>query len=382
LVLALLTAFPAFESVRAAVQDFIIGNFIPDTGMKMKEQLAGFVAAAGRLTAFGVIGLAVTSVLLLLTIESSFNQIFKVSRPRPFLTRLLVLWAVITVGPFLIGASFTLFGYFGAARFLATPGVGESVGLVLGQVAPTLLAWIAISFVYVVVPNRRVAVTDALIGASVAAVLFGLLRYSFAIYIASMTDYEAVYGAVAALPVFLLWVYFSWIVVMAGAVIAAMLPEWRFAKAGGVGTVVAQVGLALEIVGLLAAAQRRGQSRTTRALARELRVPDVALLRLLDVLRLGRFIAAAEDGSWLLSRDLERTALADLVHLFGLGLDHDAIQGALPEGGIAKRLAVHLRRAAESERTLLSISLAKIVAPPEDMTPAMEPPPATAVSET
>ncbi|MDX2141948.1 MAG: YihY family inner membrane protein [Rhodospirillaceae bacterium] len=366
LMLALLTAFPAFESVRTSVQDFIIGNFILDTGLKMKEQLASFVEAAAKLTVFGVIGLVVTSIMLLLTIESSFNQIFKVSRPRPMLMRLLVLWAVITVGPFLIGTSFTLFGYFGVAQFLATPGVAESVGLLLGQLAPTLLAWIAITFIYLVVPNRRVALKDALIGAGVAAFLFGLLRYGFAAYVASMTSYEAVYGAVAAVPIFLFWVYLSWIVVMAGAVITATLPDWRYVKAGGLGTVMAQVALALDIIAKLGAAQRAGHARTTRALAKALTVPDVALTRVLEVLRAGRFVATTEDGGWMLSRDLERTALADLAHLFGLGLDGTALPADRAGSDVAKRLYVHLGRAAESERTLLSVSLAKIVALPDE----------------
>ncbi|MSO98270.1 MAG: YihY family inner membrane protein [Rhodospirillaceae bacterium] len=367
LVLAILTAFPAFEGMRASVQDFILGNVMPDTGLKMKEQIASFVDAAARLTAFGIVGLAVTSIALLLTIESSFNEIFKVHRPRPLLTRLLVLWAMITVGPFLIGLSFTLFGYFAATQFWMGKAAAKSLTLLLGQIAPTILAWVAITFMYLVVPNRRVMLTDAMLGAAFAAILFGLLRYSFAAYIASMTSYEAVYGAVAAVPVFLVWVLLTWTVVMAGAVVAAALPDWRYAKAGGGDAAVARIVLALEVIAKLATAQNTGAAISSRALAKTLSVPDVVLGRVLDSLRLGRFVAVTDDGKWVLSRDLDRIALADVVHQFGLGLDLAAVLAMKPDrpSEVARRLHQNLSRAAESERALLSITLAKIVALPE-----------------
>jgi membrane protein len=373
-VLAILTAFPAFENVRAQAQDFILGNLVPDTGLKMREQMEGFIQAAGRLTAFGVIGLAITSILLLLTIETSFNEIFKVRRPRPLLTRLLVLWAVITVGPFLFGLSFVLFGAFATSQSWLGADAAQSMALVLGEIAPTLVAWLAFGFLYLVVPNRRVLVRDALIGAAVAAVAFGLLRYGFAAFVASMTSYQAIYGAVAAVPVFLVWVYLNWILVLAGAVIAAALPDWRHARDGRSDGTLDRLALALEIVARLAAAQAAGGAIPARRLAKTLAAPDVAVGQVLETLRQNRFVAMTDDGGWMLARDLERIALADVVHGFGLGLDVAGLAGLALHGEAAKRLAHHLARAAESERTLLSVTLSKIVtvadAPPA---PASEP---------
>ena len=118
LALAILAAFPAFSGVRESVQDFVLNSFVPDTGMRMEEALEGFIAAAGELTTIGIAGLIVTSVLLLLTIEGAFNRIFRVVRPRPFLARLVVFWTVITVGPLLVGLSFSLSGYFVTVRAL------------------------------------------------------------------------------------------------------------------------------------------------------------------------------------------------------------------------------------------------------------------------
>jgi membrane protein len=359
LVLAMLSAFPAFQDVRFAVQDFILGNFLPTTSLKISEQLAGFIDKAGSVTAFGVIGLAVTAIALLLTIESAFNRIFRVRRMRPLYLRVLVFWAAVTVGPFLVGISFTMFGYFGMPSDLASTDVARMASLVLGQVVPTMVAWAAITFVYVIVPNRRIRLADAAIGAGIAAVLFAVLRAGFAAYIGSMSNYEAIYGAVASVPVFLIWVYASWIVIMAGAVVTATLPEWRYNRLGGRVAGIASVGLALEVVARLAAAQDRGGGVAAAALAQSLGIPDLALNDILDRLKSGRFIAVTDDGLYILSRDLDRTPLADVIHHFGFGIEIDGPVALA--GDVGRRLEQHLQRAAESERTLLSVSLAKLV---------------------
>jgi membrane protein len=368
-VLAVLTAFPAFEGMRAAAQDFIFSNVMPDTGLKMQDQMVSFVSAAGRLTAFGILGLAVTAILLLLTIETSFNEIFKVHRARPLLTRLLVLWTMMTVGPFLFGLSFTLFGYFSTAQAALGADVAQSLNVVLGQVAPTIIAWVGIALLYLVVPNRRVLLKDAMIGGAIAAVLFGLLRTGFAAFVTSMTSYQAVYGAVAAVPVFLIWVYLNWIVVMAGAVITASLPDWRYANEGRADKALDRLALAMDVIAKLAAAQNAGAAISSRILARTLGAPDVVLGRVLETLRLGRFVAVTDEGGWMLSRDLDRIALADVVHQFGLGLDVAGLSGDqanMPEA--AKRLHHYLKNAADSERALLSVTLANIVTPAPDQT--------------
>lgn len=364
LLLAMLTAFPAFQNVRFIVQDFILSNFLPTTSLKISEQLAGFVDKAGSVTAFGVIGLAVTSIMLLLTIEAAFNRIFRVRRARPLYLRLLVLWAVISVGPFLVGLSFTLFGMFGMPTDVAGSEIGRLASLILGQVMPTVVTWIAITFVYIVVPNRKVRMMDAALAGAVASIAFALLRVGFATYINSMANYEAIYGAVAALPVFLIWVYFSWIVIMAGAVIAATLPEWRFRRAGGQARGLAVLLHALEIIARLAAAQHAGGGLATGALARALSIPDLTLGDILDRLKSGKFIAVTDEGQWILSRDLDRVPLADVVHHFGFGIDLEPrVELA---GDIGRKLDQVLRRAADSERTTLSISLSNLLGPVDE----------------
>jgi len=374
LILATLAAFPAFNTLRGALQNAIVTNLVPDSGMKISQALANFVDAAGKLTAFGVIGLVLTSVLLLLTVEGALNEIFKVIRPRLLRQRLLVFWAVMTIGPVLLGMGLSLLGYFASEdiREGAAVATGETVttsaptAILLGNFAPTFLTWATLTFLFMIIPNRRMRLSDAMVGAAAAAVLLAMLRYTFALYIFFMTSYQAIYGALAAVPVFLVWIYLVWLAVLSGAVVTAALPDWRYARAEvGVG-VAGRMLLALEVLARLAVARRGGVGLSLDQLGKTLAAPDTILVAILNDLRAGAFIAPTEEGRWVLSRDLERTPLADLVHHFGLGLNLDIGDDDLKTGELAKRLGQHLRNAADSERTLLSITLARIVAAPED----------------
>ena len=370
LVLATLAAFPAFDQLRASLQEAIVSNLVPDTGLRISEALTNFIEAAANLTAFGVVGLVLTSVLLLLTIEDALNEIFGVTRQRPLRKRLLVFWAVMTIGPVLLGAGLSLLGYFASIQmFEGAPAAGPTA-ILLGSVMPTLLTWATLAFLFIVVPNRRMSLKDVLIGAAVAALLLAALRYAFALYVVLMTSYQAIYGALAAVPVFLVWIYLVWFAVMVGAVITAALPEWRTARVGFGPGVGGRLVLALEVLARLAVARRGGVGLAGEPLAKTLGASGPALNRVLDELRVGMFITPTEDGYWVLSRDLERTALADLVHHFGLGLNMDAASDEPKLGDLGKRLNQYLQNAAESERTLLSVSLARLVMLPEESPPA------------
>ena len=363
LILSILAAFPALDHFRLALQQALVVNLVPDTGMKINDALTGFVAAAGQLTLFGVVGLIATSVLLLLTIEDALNEIFRVIRPRLLRQRLLVFWAVMTIGPVLLGAGFSFLGYFGTQQIMEGEAVPppDPVIILLGSVLPTVFTWATLTFLFMIVPNRRMILRDAMIGAAVAAVLLAALRYTFAAYIVFMTSYQAIYGAIAAVPVFFMWVYLVWLAVLAGAIVTAALPDWRYARIGvGVG-VGGRLVLALEVMVRLAAARRGGAGLTMELLAKIIGAPDLVLAAVMTDLRTGLFIAPTADGRWVLSRDLESTPLADLVHHFGLGLNHNIGDDDVKTGEIGRRLGSYLRTAAESERTLLSVSLAQVV---------------------
>ena len=221
--LAIFSAFPVFNDIRNQLQELLIQNFVPSAGQEISAYLNQFVNATGKLTTIGVIGLALTAILLLSTIENSFNFIFKVRQPRRIATKITLYWTVITLGPLLLGAAFSLRGYIYALNQL--PGA-ESLSF-FGKLTPAGITFIILIMIYTLVPNRKVKITHAAAGSVIALILFWILRKIFAFAVIGSGTYKTLYGAMAALPIFLVWMYLAWGVVIFGAVFTAALGEYR-----------------------------------------------------------------------------------------------------------------------------------------------------------
>jgi membrane protein len=225
-----IAAFPVFAQVTAALQVFILQNLMPASAEAVVSYTQKFSSNAAKLTSVGITFLVLTAIMLLLTIDNAFNDIWRVRKPRPVIQRLLVYSVVITAGPALIGASLTLTSWL----------VGEAVGFVSGlpgagvtllTLVPLVLTSLALALLYATMPNRRVSLRDAAVGGFLAGISFELMKRAFALYILYFPTYTVVYGAFATFPLFLIWIYLSWLVVISGAVVVASLPEWREAGA-------------------------------------------------------------------------------------------------------------------------------------------------------
>lgn len=220
--IAIFSAFPVFKGVKEQIQDFLLKNFVPDIEQEITQYFADFVNATAQLTTIGVIGIAVTAILMLSTIENSLNFIFKVYKPRNIKTKITLYWTVITLGPLLLGAAFSLRGYLYALQQY----VPDSQTF-LTNIIPQLITILVLFMVYVLVPNKKVKISNALIGALVAVLLFWLLRRFFGMFILNNATYKTLYGALAILPIFLIWMFSAWSVVIFGAVITASLEEFQ-----------------------------------------------------------------------------------------------------------------------------------------------------------
>ncbi len=354
--LAMLAAFPVFDGVRGQLESLVFHNFVPEVGEQVDRHIAIFVANAGRLTAVGVVGLAVTAVTLLMTIESALNGIFRVVTARPRLSRLLVYWTALTLGPLLVGVSVSL-----SVWLLPLQDWAEHAGLAalvrLGAaLLPLLLLMLAFALLYLAVPNRRVAVLDALAGGIAAGLAFTLLRLAFGVYIARAHVYRNVYGAMAAVPIFLFWTYLSWVVVLFGAELTAALPEWRQARPEDDGPLSPRrrLDLALALLALLRADARVGAAGLGRpALLEGTGAGEAALFEVLTRLLARGYLARTAAGRYVLVRDLGRVRLADLVAHLDLGLG--------PEGVGSGLLADRLGRAAAAQAEALDLSLAEVL---------------------
>lgn len=358
---AMLAAFPVFDGVREQLQSVLFANLLPDSAEAMSNYFDQFVRNTARLTAVGIVGLALTAVLLLSTVESSLNTIFRVTRPRPMVPRLLAFWALITLGPLLLGASFSLSTFFFAAtQWLGLDILAGPMGR-LTKSMPTVIIIVMLMFFYAVIPNRTVRLRAAAVGAVVAGLLFAGLRGVFGYYVASFPTYQTIYGAVSAVPIFLVWMYLSWTVVLLGAVLTASIGDWRLAGGRPTGDALSageRLGAAVAVLARLALAARTSGGAVTRSrLLRTTRIGDAAMDRLLGELRNAMFVEHAAAGGWLLARDLTRSTLADLLDAMGMGIGDD-MAGAAAAGS---RLGMALADARANSQPALSVTLADLV---------------------
>ena len=228
--LAILKIFPFFAELQEDAERHITGVLLPTQSDAAIAGLHDFIDKASNLTGIGIVGLAVTAILLLNTITVAFARIWRATTLRPIVVRLLAYWAILTMGPLLFGLAMWMSGEIYAAGTVYGGGFFAWAARWLAPVVPLLLEAVAFALLYLVVPSRHVRRRDAFTGGLAAALLFEVLKRGFALYLIYFPSYEVIYGALSAVPIFLVWMYASWAVTLFGAEVAAALPEWREKK--------------------------------------------------------------------------------------------------------------------------------------------------------
>lgn len=224
-ILSLFTAFPIFNDFKYYLDEFLTDSLFPESiSEQVLSYLNVFADAASGLTAVGTIFLVVTSIMLMMTIEDALNQIFQIKKPRSLLQRILIYWAILSVGPFALALSL-----WGSAMILQeTIGSGFSfLKSFLSFIVPVFFSGLLMSLLYFVVPNRRIRFRDAMVGGFFTAIIFEIMRMSFTLYLSYFPTYTLIYGAFAILPIFLIWLYISWLLVLLGAYIVSLMPQIR-----------------------------------------------------------------------------------------------------------------------------------------------------------
>lgn len=383
-----LSVFPIFGPVHDQLLALVFKNFVPSVGEQAAWWFRAFANSAAQTTAIGVIGIAATGVLLLVTVEDQLNVIWRVTAPRPWGQRVLAYWTLITLGPLLVGLSLSLSTYFEIAARHA--GFGQEAfqwiesGWLhgLARAVPAVLEFTALTLLYGLIPNCEVRWRDAALGALVATVAIEILKIGFTIYIGAMSYYQTVYGTLAAIPIFLLWMYISWMAVLLGAEVAAALPHWRIdQRIGPISSGGVQLGLSLALIAALARAQRLGAKLTTAALAAELRVPTTVVDEHMRPLLAAGFAAHTQDGSWVLAWSPETATVHDLyeaLHLpfAGSWLDHLAAPWQ-------RMVAPAMERIVRAEAVAMQMTIASLIGETLDPAPRPRGPrrPASAVGE-
>jgi membrane protein len=222
---ALVARYPVFHRLHEALQQHLLRNLLPDDiSRTVLKHLGQFAANAGGLTLVGFLFVLGAALLLLLTVENTLNRLWQVKKPRPLLRRLALYLLMLALGPLLLGASLWATSTLVGASLGLIGSLPPSVAFVL-HLGPVLLGTAALAGLFYFVPNTRVRRRDALVGGLLASIAFELGKRGFAAYLLKVPTYKAIYGGFAAVPVFLLWVYFSWFVTLCGALVAANLPR-------------------------------------------------------------------------------------------------------------------------------------------------------------
>ncbi len=212
-----LSAIPSFQGVSESIQGFVFSNFVPSTGEQIQSYLGSFSQQARKLTGVGIVFLVVTSFLMLRTIDRSINQIWQVDQVKRGVSGFLLYWAILSLGPFMIGAGFILTSYLASLKLISDTTAYLGVDQWLLRLMPVFLSSLIFTLLYTAVPNRKVPFKHAIFGAVIVAVLIELAKGGFALFITLSPSYQLIYGAFAAVPLFLLWIYLSWVLVLFGA---------------------------------------------------------------------------------------------------------------------------------------------------------------------
>ncbi len=369
--LAIFTSFPLFNSFRSALEAYFIKSLMPQAiANTILGYLGQFATKAARLSAFGAVALIVTAVAMVAIIDRTFNQIWRVKKARPLTQRILIYWAVVTLGPLLIGVSITVTSYL----FSATNGlVGRApmAGSMFYTLVSLFLTGGTFTLVYMAVPNRLIDWRDAACGGALAAVAFEITKSAFAIFVGKFSTYTVVYGALAAVPIFLVWIYLGWLITLSGAVLAAALPIVKYERWQHVPSAGSSFVDAMAVLRTLYRARSAGHGASVNVAAIRLATQlgfdelDGLLSKMLDAGWVGRidggparrvqFGKRVTDGldQWVLLANPEQLRLADVYRMFVFDASGDStlarqVESAV-EQGLGETLADHFAEAGEDQ---------------------------------
>ncbi len=311
-VFGVLSAFPGFDRWTDALGDYIFNNFVPTAAESVKTYLMPNRDTQVQMTTAGVIALIVSLLVTLTGVESVFNRIWRVPTARPKFGRFLVYWTVMTLGALLAASSLALSTRLFALAIFETEAGQWLTNLIL-RMTPIVIELVCFTLIYRVVPHRTIKWRHAFAGAVLAAAAFDLMKWGLGFYFGHSETYKNLYGALALAPIFLLWIYLGWVSVLLGASFAASLSAFRYQPAA------MRLPQGYEMYGLL---RLLGRLQDARQHGRGLHVDDIQAMEpmLTDALVqqfLGRLneidvVVRAEDGEWLLSRDLDQITMTEL----------------------------------------------------------------------
>ena len=222
-IFSLLSAFPMFDEISQSLKRLIYSNLVPTASDTIQNYLEQFIANTKKMTFVGIIGLMVTSLLLINSINNALNRIWRTKRKRSFMYNLTMYWTILTLGPILAGSSVAISSYIFSLKWLSNAASGD----LLLSTLPFIISIVGFWLLYSIIPTESIPFKEAAIGALVAAILFEIGKRAFALYVTSFPTYQLIYGVVSSIPIMLVWIYCSWCIVLFGAEFAATLTDFN-----------------------------------------------------------------------------------------------------------------------------------------------------------
>lgn len=222
---AFVARFPIFEDWLKVLEQFMLRHLLPfSAAAEIRGYITAFAEQAARLTGISILLIAITAALAVATVEREINAIWGIRRGRPWARRIVAYAIGLTAGPVLIGASISITTWL-VVHSLAVVAIRRTLGTQIVETLPFLFATAGLTVLYKGVPARHVALVPAAVAGALGAAALEGAKHAFALYLTRVSTYQVVYGALAALPIFLLWIYLCWIIVLAGAAISATIAE-------------------------------------------------------------------------------------------------------------------------------------------------------------
>lgn len=306
------SSFAVFQELFEQVQYFVFNNFVPSSSEVIQGYLQTFVGKASKLTMVGLISLFVIALMLMWQIDKALNQIWGVKKRKRIIFTFLTYWAVLSLGPLFIGMSLMVTSYITSLPFISQ--AADSIGYKTEMLSmiPILLTMFVFTMIYLVVPNAKVPFVHALVGGVTATVLFELAKKGFALYVSNNTTYSSLYGALATVPIFLIWIYISWLVTLLGAVTTRMMSLFDFTLSEQIQTVNHFLS-AFHILRILSKASQQGEALSDQQIHEEARLRQQKELdSILYELERQGWIHKTENELWAQARDLEKVSLWEL----------------------------------------------------------------------
>jgi membrane protein len=359
-VLAVLSVFPVFNTITDQLINFVFQNFVPSAAQSIKVYLVDYAQSARNLSIPGGIALLISVMLTMWSVERTFNHIWRVPTFMPKFNRMLMYWALLTFGSLLAVAALSASSALFSMSFFNDEQTLSVRGWFLHYL-PTLLEFLTFTLAYWLIPHRRVPFRFAAMGGLLATLLFEGLKAVFAWYLRN-SNYEQLYGALAVVPIFMLWLYSSWVIILFGASVASALSAFRYQPRSK------RLPQGMELYGVLRLLARfehaRKQGRGYHLMELQELEPSLTddfLQRNLSGLSAMSVVQRSESGQWLLVCDLAAVDLGELVRQLELRIPTFAVNLPQADDLIGKQVSKHIHRLRQSLKSDLELNLEAIV---------------------